>query len=254
MYSVARASCPTRAASRRWGAWGWRGVSALAAPLLASSLGCGSTEAEDAPPCELTGQCAVASVCPGGGCEGPPDASVISKPIEGSVCNMVACPLGNFACCSGAVASATGSGRVQYADRPESVRDVRYEAGVLRADFSFSAPNQQGWVTFELTDEMDLSRLDFFGHAQGVADRFLVVNTNQVDDGGCSFGFDVEPRPPPFGVGPFVPGSVVPFESNGASCYGGGRPGRANELAFAIFSNAAGNASLVITNLMLRSE
>jgi hypothetical protein len=254
MFSVPRASRRTRAVGRRRGAWGWSvGSAVVVASWLAGSLACGGAEAEDTPPCELTGECAVASVCSGDGCGGPADSGV-TRPIEGSVCNMVGCPLGNFGCCSGAVASATGSGRVQYVDRPQAVRDVRYEGGVLRADFSFSAPNQQGWVTFELNQEMDLSRLDFFGHREGVADRFLVVNTNQADDGGCSFGFDVELRPPPFGAGPFVPGSAVPFEANVASCYGGGRPGRANELAFAIFSNAAGNASLVITNIMLRAE
>jgi hypothetical protein len=222
---------------------------------LAAASGCGGAEADEALPCELTGQCAVASVCRGEDCDpAPPDASVSSTPVEGPACALFICPLGSGDCCTGAYASATGSGRVQYADRPQSVRDARFEAGVLRADFSFSAPNQQGWVTFSLSEEMDLSRLEFFGYVDGVADRVLAVNTNQADDGGCSFGFDIELRPRPFGTGPFVPGSSVPFEGDDASCYEGGSPGRANELAFAIFANARGNASLVITNIMLRAE
>jgi hypothetical protein len=227
------------------------GASLVASSLL-GAIGCGAAEGDAEPPCELTGECVVAGACRGEGCEAasaPPE----TEPIEGGVCTLVSCPPGVGTCCTGAVVSATGNGRQLYQSRLKMVDEARYVGGELRADFSFDAPNQQGWVKFALSEEMDLSRLECW--REGVADRFLVVNTNQADGGGCSFGFDVEPRPLPAGSSvPFMLGSTVPFANNLASCYDGGNPGRASELAFAIFSTIKGEASLVISNITLRAE
>jgi hypothetical protein len=251
MFFVARALRPAPAGVRgRSPSWG----SSVVALALASAFGCGAAEGEGEPPCELTGECVVASACRGEGCDeaAPPPATT---PVEGGACSLVTCPQGVADCCTGAVASATGNGRQQYQSRLQMVKGARYAARELRADFSFDAPNQQGWVKFALSEEMDLSRLEFWGWPEGVADRFLVVNTNQSDDGGCSFGFDVEPRQAPAGSNvPVMLGSIVPFANNLASCYDGGAPGRASELAFAIFSNIRGDASLVISNITLRAE
>jgi hypothetical protein len=159
-------------------------------------------------------------------------------------CSVVSCPFGTDICCSSVSASATGNDDQAYAPRVQLVDRARSSFGEVRAEFMFDAPNQQGWVTFELGDELDLSRLAFIGRHEGVADRFLAVNTNRLDDGGCAFSFDLDPR------GPFAFGNDVQF-NNDAFCYGNGRPGRASELAFAIFSTRPGPAALVISNLAL---
>jgi hypothetical protein len=254
MFFVARALRSTRARVRGWSpSRGFSVGSGLAALSLAGAFGCGGAEGEGEPPCELTGECVVAGACRGAGCgEASPPAA---RPIEGDACVLVTCPQGGDTCCTGAVASATGNGRQLYQSRPQMVSEVRYINGELRVDYSFDSPNQQGWVKFALSDEMDLSRLEFWGRPDGVADRFLVVNTNQADGGGCSFGFDVEPRPTPLGTGaPFLAGSTVPFANNLASCFDRGTPGRASELAFAIFANGQGTGSLIISNITLRAE
>ena len=77
------------------------------------------------------------------------------------------------------------------------------------------------------------------------------MNTNVTAERGCAFGFQLAPRQPPTGDGPFVFGSTIPFNANDF-CYGRTRPGRARELAFAIFSTEPGDASLVISNITLR--
>jgi hypothetical protein len=124
----------------------------------------------------------------------------------------------------------------------------------VRASFSFDAPDQQGWVTFQLDGEHDLSELEFTGRHAGVADRFLSVNTNRLDDGGCAFGFELDPLPRrPGSEPPFPLGNDVSF-SSANFCYGNGVPGRASELAFAIFSTQPGDASLVISNITLHAR
>lgn len=210
-----------------------------------SAAACGGAAGRDTEAVGCSGEGCEAAACEGLGCARPPDTEPV--PAGELACSVVSCPPGTDICCSAVSASATGNGRQAYAPRVQLVDSARSRFGEVRAEFTFDAPNQQGWVTFELGAELDLARVAFLGRHEGVADRFLAVNTNRLDDGGCAFSFDLEPRP---GFGPFVFGNDVPF-NNGAFCYGNGRPGRASELAFAIFSTSAGEASLVISNLAL---
>lgn len=150
-----------------------------------------------------------------------------------------------------AAASATGNESEGYASRNQMVVSASSDRNSVRATFSFDAADQQGWLIFQFGSELDLARLDVTGVHFGVADRFLTVNTNRSSEDGCSFGFELEPRPSPTGQGPGVLGNDVVFNSDNF-CYGNGRPGRASELAFAIFAMHPGEATLVISNVTLR--
>jgi len=198
-----------------------------------AALGCGGASSCGSTPCE------------GSACVVPRDPAPI--PAGELACSVVSCPPGTDICCSSVTASATGNDDQAYDRRVQLVESARSRFGEVRAEFMFDAPNQQGWITFELGAELDLSRLAFIGRHEGVADRFLAVNTNRLDDdeeGGCAFSFDLDPR------GPFAFGNDI-FFNDDEFCYGPGRPGRASELAFAIFSTRPGAAALVISNLAL---
>lgn len=215
---------------------------------IAGVLACGGeVEPGDAGPAEIADDCASGAGCEPARCEGlacVAPSAVRPVPAGELACSVVSCPFGTDICCSSVSASATGNDEQAYAPRVQLVDSARSRFGEVRAEFTFDAPNQQGWITFELGAELDLARLAFIGRHEGVADRFLAVNTNRLDEGGCAFSFDLDPR------GPFVFGNDVQF-NNAAFCYGNGRPGRASELAFAIFSTRPGPAALVISNLAL---
>ena len=214
---------------------------------LAALVGCAGAPAEGEPVCAHDLACGEGQICNNGSCvEGVVPAS---RSVGELACSVVSCPPGTEICCSAARAAATGNEGQAYAPRPHMVRLVESAFGEVRAEFSFDAPNQQGWLTFELGGELDLARLQFTGRRGGVADRFLSVNTNRADSGGCAFAFDLDFRPGPFGS-PLSFRSDVAFDDD-AFCYGTGRPGRATELAFAIFSTEPGEASLVISNIAL---
>lgn len=222
--------------------------------LLALLLACGGSS-EDAP--LERGGCASAAECSDGQQCIDSLCVVQSSPSTSSAgvfaCSVINCPPSQPSCCMTAEASATGNESQDYVVRNEMVERTFSFPGEVRANFSFDASDQQGWVTFQLGAELDLERLDFTGRVSGVADRFLSVNTNRSSDTGCSFGFELELRPPPSGQGPFLLGNDNILINDNGFCYGNGnpRPGRARELAFAIFSLQPGDASLIITNLTL---
>jgi hypothetical protein len=222
--------------------------------LVSGVLACGGTEAELTPApagCGTNDECAEQQVCQASVCV--QGSSVSSRSAGDDACAVVSCPESNPACCSGAVATATGNGRQSYSPQLHMLQHVGSEGGAVRADFMFDAPNQQGWVTFELGGELELSRLELTAFHDGVADRYLSLNTNQLDRGGCAFAFELAGRSAP-------EGSPSPLEfaqvklNDDDNCYGGGHPGRASELAFAIFSLEPGPASLSISSLQLTSE
>lgn len=231
-----------------------RSVATLLTSLSAALLACGGSSA-DAPiqvdGCNSSAECAGGQECVDGACVAP--GPVPSTSAGFFACSVVQCPPSQPSCCASVEASATGNQSQGYASRNEMVVSASAYPGEVRADFMFDAPDQQGWVTFHFQDELDLSRLDFTGRHEGVADRFLAVNTNRSDDTGCAFSFQLEFRPSPSGPGPFVRGNAITFNDNDF-CYGTSRPrpGRARALAFAIFSMRPGEASLVISNLRLR--
>jgi hypothetical protein len=232
---------------------------ALALVLLAGALGCGSgssaDEADDADEpagCASNADCADTQVCQSAACV--LDVPVESRLADSQACTIVSCPESDSTCCSTAAASATGNQSQAYSSQLQMLREIRFDAGEIRADFRFDAPNQQGWLTFQLGAELDLAKLEFTGWRDGVSDRFLSVNTKQLDGGGCAFAFELERRPAPAGsIAPFVLYSDVDL-SDRSFCYDGGRPGRASELAFAIFSTEPGPASLAITNITLTAN
>jgi hypothetical protein len=166
-------------------------------------------------------------------------------------CNVVSCPPSEPRCCLAATATATGNESQGYASRNQMVSDASSIRDV-RATFSFDAAGQQGWLSFDLGSELDLDRLEFTGFHDGAADRFLTVNTNLDSDSGCAFGFDLEPRPSAPGVPSVLGDASVSFNNdNDDFCYGGARPGRARQVAFAIFSLRPGEATLSISNITL---
>jgi len=220
--------------------------------LLAVLLGCGGSSVD--PSSEPEG-CGSDAEC-GDGLQCVDSACVAASPPASTsagafACSVVRCPASQPSCCLSVEASATGNESQGYAIRNEMVVSADAIRGEVRAGFIFDAPDQQGWVTFELASELDLDRLDFTGRHDGVADEYLTVNTNRSEESGCAFGFQLEFRPSPTGQGPGAFGNGVSF-TNDAFCYGGARPGRARELAFAIFSIDPGEASLVISNITLR--
>jgi hypothetical protein len=223
----------------RWSGWLCFCCSAAGALACGGELGSDAASGEGSVDCDDAVGCAP---CDGMGCVAPLEAAPV--PAGELACSVVNCPFGTDICCSSVSASATGNDDQAYARRVQLVESATSRFGEVRAEFTFDAPNQQGWVTFELGAELDLSRLAFIGRREGVADRFLAVNTKRLDDGGCAFSFDLDPR------GPFTFGNDIPFNDD-AFCYGNGRPGRASELAFAIFSTRPGQAALVISNLAL---
>jgi hypothetical protein len=223
-----------------------------------AGLACGSaaSEGEGAPEstaeCVSDAECAVEQTCQNAVCV--QRISTTSRNAGPWACSVLSCPGGADNCCSAAEASATGNQRQEFEPRLQLLRSADSDVGEVRAEFTFSAPDQQGWVTFQLDGEHDLSQLEFTGRHEGVADRFLSVNTNRLGDGGCAFAFDLQFLPqPPGSEPPFLLGSQVSF-NNGEFCYGNGVPGRASELAFAIFSTEPGLASLTISNITLHSR
>jgi len=221
--------------------------------LLALLLACGGTSEET--PSEPTGctsdaECTAGQQCIDSACAAPSPPA--SKSAGVFACSVIQCPEQQPNCCTAAEASATGNENQNYVVRNVMVQRAFSFPGEVRADFSFDASDQQGWITFQFDTELDLEHVDFAGRGIGVADQFLSVNTNRADGNGCAFGFELEFRPPPNGQGPFVRGNDNIFLNDGDFCYGQGRPGRARELAFAIFSMQPGDASLIITDIRLR--
>jgi hypothetical protein len=227
---------------------------------LAGAFACGSVASEEpeATPDPSVGQCLVDADCSGE--QACRDAvcvqrvSITSRDSGRWACSVMSCPDGAENCCSAAAASATGNRRQEYVARLQLLDTTSSTLGEVRANFTFDAPDQQGWLTFQLDAEHDLAQIEFTGRHEGVADRFLSVNTNRFDAGGCAFGFDLQFLPrPPGSVPPWVFGSDVSF-SDADFCYGNGEPGRASELAFAIFSTGPGDASLIISNITLHAR
>jgi hypothetical protein len=166
----------------------------------------------------------------------------------------VSCPDADPACCSSAAASATGNQRQDHSTQLGMIQSVDSAHGAVRVLYRFDAPNQQGWLIFELGAELSLGELEIIGQHGGVSDRFLSVNMNQSDGGGCAFAFELEPLPPNSEAS-FVSEGRARIELNHAEhCYRNGRPGVANELAFAIFSEDAGPASLMISSITLTAR
>ena len=224
--------------------------------VLASGAGCGGgaagdDELDDGPVCIADNECPAQQQCQGGVCQAP--VSLTTRDAGEHACSVISCPDGSNSCCSAAAASATGNLRQEYGPRLQVLQNVTSIDGEVRADFMFDAPNQQGWVTFELDGEHDITQVGFLGRHEGVADRFLSVNTNRLDDGGCAFAFDPQFVPTPDPEPPFTVGSLVRLGSD-EFCYGNGVPGRASELAFAIFSTSPGPAALVISNVTLHTD
>lgn len=224
--------------------------------LLAGALGCagGTSADEPAEPgvCVSNADCAEGQICESAAC-------VLRTPLDSRIadsraCAVVSCPASDPTCCSTAAASATGNQNQAYSPQLQMLRDIDFDAGEVRADFRFDAPDQQGWVTFQLGAELDLSKLEFTGWRDGVSDHVLSLNTRQRDGGGCAFAFDLDPRPAAAGSGmPLERYDEVEFRDD-SFCYDGGNPGRAVELAFAIFSTEPGPASLAISNITLIAE
>jgi hypothetical protein len=229
------------------------GVSLLAALACGSEASGGEASEADAPECVSDADCASAQACVSSVCV--QRISITSRDAGPWACSVLSCPDGAANCCSAAAASATGNIRQAYSSRLQLLESASSRSGEVRAEFTFEAPDQQGWLTFQLDGEHDLSQLEFTGRHDGVADRFLSVNTNRLgEDGGCAFGFDLQAQPQPPGSDPsFLFGSEVFFGPAGF-CYGNGIPGRASELAFAIFSTGPGDASLTISNITLHAR
>jgi len=221
--------------------------------LLALLLACGgSSEEEPIEPegCASDAECVGGQQCVDAACVAPSPPSSASAGVF--ACTVIDCPASQPDCCVAAEVTATGNESQGYVIRNEMVQGAHSFPGEVRANFSFDAADQQGWVTFQLGAELDLERIDFTGRVLGEADHFLSVNTNSDADVGCAFGFELELRPPPTGQGPFVFGNDNISVDDNDFCYGGARPGRARQLAFAIFSLGPGDASLIITNIVLR--
>ena len=228
------------------------GAAALA---LALALGCGggaSQEPLEISACSSDDDCAEGQQCSDAACvvsispRGPNSAGAFA-------CSVVSCPRFERGCCSAALASATGNERQGYASRDQMVDRAYSVRGQVRADFSFDAADQQGWLTFELGAELDLARLEFTGRHLGVADRILSVNTNQGEGAGCAYAFQLSPRPGSAGGGSFAFGDDIAFNVDDF-CYGDAQPGRASAIAFAIFSVEPGDASLIISNIDLVAD
>jgi hypothetical protein len=226
----------------------------LSSALLALALGCGGSSNEQSTEpsgCASDDECAAGEQCVDAACVAPSPPTSMSAGMF--ACSVVSCPPSRPSCCTAAAATAAGNESQGYASRNEMVSQASSVRGEVRATFSFDAPGQQGWLTFELGSELELDRLELTGYHIGAADRFLTVNTNLSSDSGCAFGFELQPRPPPTGKGPFVQGNEVSFNSNNDDfCYGGAVPGHASQIAVAIFALHPGVATLSITNITLR--
>ena len=178
--------------------------------------------------------------------------SLSTRDAGALACSVVTCPPGT-SCCSAAIASATSNADDGYVSRLHMLREVNSTEGEVRAQFSFEERDQQGWVTFELGQEMDIASLELTGLHQGVADRYLTLNTKLPNDRGCAYAFELEPRQAPPGSDTrFVLRSEIELDDD-SFCYGGARPGRATELAFAIFATEPGPATLSISNITLEA-
>lgn len=189
--------------------------------------------------------------CVDAACVAPsPPTSTSAGPFA---CSVVSCPPLQPLCCTAAAATAAGNESQGYASRNEMVSQASSVRGEVRATFSFDAPGQQGWLTFDLDSELELERLELTASHLGPADRFLTVNTTLSSDSGCAFGLELQPRPSPTGEGPFVQGNEVSFNNNNDDfCYGGAVPGHASQIAVAIFALHPGDATLIISNITLR--
>jgi hypothetical protein len=242
-------------AARRPPGSGW----AAALVLLTGALGCGDgssadeaeepDEAGEPAVCASNADCADTQFCQSAACV--LRIPIESRLVDSQACTIVSCPESDSACCNTAAASATGNQNQAYSSQLQMLRETGFNAGEVHANFRFDAPNQQGWLTFQLGAELNLAKLEFTGWHDGVSDRFLSVNTKQLDGGGCAFAFELAPRATPAGSSiPFVWYSDVDLDDD-SFCYDGGRPGRASALAFAIFSLQPGPASLAISNITL---
>jgi hypothetical protein len=163
----------------------------------------------------------------------------------------VSCPGIEAECCSRAAASATGNQRQDHRTLLGMIRSVDTADGAVRADYRFDAANQQGWIIFELGAELSLGEIVIIGRHDGVSDRFLSVNVNQSDGGGCAFAFEFDPWPPNAATALTTERGARIELDDAEHCYRNGQPGIADELAFAIFSNDAGSASLMISSITL---
>jgi len=226
----------------------------LSSALLALLLGCGSpsdeVSPEPPPGCASDDECADGEQCVDTACVAPSPPSGTSAGMF--ACSVVTCSPAQPNYCLAVTATATGNESQGYASRNQMVSRAGYFRD-LSATFAFDAAGQQGWLTFDLGSELDLDRIEFTGFHVG-ADPFLTVNTNLDSDSGCAFGFDLDPQPSPPG-GPPVLGNDISFDNdNDDFCYGGARPGHANQVAFAIFSTHPGEAMLMISNITLHEE
>jgi hypothetical protein len=140
--------------------------------VLAGALGCGGPAAQDdlgITSCVTTAECeADHQECQNGACV--ERISLSTRDAGALACSVVTCPQGT-SCCSAALASATSNADDGYVSRLHMLREVDSTEGEVRAQFSFEERDQQGWVTFELGQEMDIASLEFTGVHQGVADR-----------------------------------------------------------------------------------
>jgi hypothetical protein len=237
----------------------------LAGFVLAAIFACGGTEPgleptvalppEPEPPpapvgCVTSAACGEGQVCQSSVCVDRSSLSSLSIGVD--ACVVVSCPDPDRNCCSGALASATGNQHQSYSSQLHMLQHVETGDGEVLAEFRFDAPNQQGWLTFQLGEELSLSSLQVTGRRDGVSDRFLSVNTSWGDADGCAFALSLGE--------PDAEGAVPPeFQAevelgHDEFCYGGGLPGRARELAFAIFSTEAGIASLVLSKITLSAS
>jgi hypothetical protein len=227
----------------------------LVGVLLAGALACGGTEVEPAPEpagCVANADCGEGQICEAGSCMQSIPPTTISAGAE--ACSVVSCPGIAAECCSSAAASATGNQRDDHTTLLHMLQSVDSTDGTVRADYRFDAANQQGWIIFELGAELSLREIEIIGRHDGVSDRFLSVNVNQSDGGGCAFAFEFDPWPPNAATAFTTErGARIGLE-DADHCYRNGRPGLADELAFAIFSNDAGTASLMISRITLTAR
>jgi hypothetical protein len=223
--------------------------------LLAGALACGGTEAEPPPDplgCATSADCGEQQFCQANVCVQRISLTSISAGRD--ACSVMSCPDSDPDCCSGAAASATGNEHQDFTSQLHMLEYVGSTGGEVRAEFRFDASNQQGWVSFALGAELDLSKLEITGVRSGVSGRVLSVNTRQLDTVGCAFAFELDDANGSEGSAEPVQDVAEVELTDGEFCYGDGRPGRARELAFAIFSTEPGVASLVISNITLTAH
>lgn len=230
------------------------GFRALLAALCGASIGCGasSSDAGSVASCAAAADCEGGQRCERGSCVDAAEERELAAPLQG--CAVLSCPGDAADCCRAVSATATASEDEDYAARFDLVEEIAVSRGEVKASFTFTEAGQQGWVAFQLGEELELSRVTFTGRYAGVADRFLTLSANRRQGGGCVFAFELQPRPaPPGSVAPFVLASDVPLVGDDF-CFARGVPGRASELVFGIFASQRGEASLTVSDVILRPE